>query len=115
MKFILAATILLFISGCATNVSKSKLYWGDYSHTLYKTRTDPGEVANQRHLQELESIVSKSKELGLKVPPSIYAEMGMIHMSKNENSKAKELFAMEAEEYPESKEFIAILIAKQSK
>lgn len=115
MRVLIAVTILAFLSGCAANVSKSKLYWGSYSHTLYKTRTNPGAESAARHLQELENIISKSKELGLKVPPSIYAEIGFMHMSKGDNKKANDFFAMEAQEYPESKKFISTLIAKYSK
>jgi len=115
MKILVTIIILMFLSGCATTVSKSNLYWGNYSHTLYKTRTDPGSETSLRHLQELEKIVSKSKELGLKVPPSIYAEIGMVYMEKNNKSKANGFFAMEVEEYPESKRFISTLITKYSK
>lgn len=115
MRIFISAIILVLLSGCVATVSQSKLYWGNYSQTLYKTKTNPGNEATNTHLKELESIVSKSDEMGLKVPPGIYAEIGLVYMSKNKGGKANEFFAMETKEYPESKEFISILIAKHSK
>ncbi|MDH3354572.1 MAG: DUF4810 domain-containing protein [Chromatiales bacterium] len=115
MKILLIAITLTILSGCGTNVSKSKLYWGSYSNTLYKTRTDPGAETTQLHLKELESIVNKSKEMGLRVPPGIYAEIGFIHMSKNEAKKASVFFELESKEYPESKKFISTLMTKYSR
>ncbi len=92
--------VVIFLGGCAT-VSKSNLYWGKYSHTLYQVKKNPGERSKNKHQEELQIIVKKSKEMNLKVPPGVYAELGMYSKQSGDHSAADNYFRMEQEEYPE--------------
>jgi hypothetical protein len=92
--------LLLFFSGCTT-VSESNLYWGDYSNTLYKVKKDPGDASNAAHEEELQSIVEKSKEMNLRVPPGIYAELGLYAIERGDQNAAQNYFRLEQETYPE--------------
>ena len=99
--FTIVIPALLILGGCVAPVSQSNLYWGDYSQTLYKVKKEPGESSNRVHEKELLSIVEKSKELNLKVPPGVYAELGIFSMERGDNNAATNFFRMEQESYPE--------------
>ncbi len=96
----LTVLILVFLSGCAT-ISQSDLYWGNYSHTLYQVKKEPGEATHAAHEKELQSIVEKSNELNLKVPPGIYAELGLYAMERGDQNAAQSYFGLEQDTYPE--------------
>ena len=99
-RTLLVIFTLAIVSGCAT-VSKSGLYWGSYSHTLYEVKKNPGEASNAAHEEELLSIVEKSKDMNLRVPPGIYAELGVYAMERGDNNAANNYFRLEQEIYPE--------------
>jgi hypothetical protein len=99
-KASLVILVLIFFSGCAT-VSESNLYWGDYSKTLYMVKKEPGDASNAAHENELQSIVEKSKEKNLRVPPGIYAELGLYAMDRGDRNAAENYFRLEQEVYPE--------------
>lgn len=101
MRVPLVILIFVFISGCATQVSQSNLYWGNYSNTLYKVKKEPGEASNAEHEKELQSIVETSKDKNLRVPPGVYAELGIYAMERGEKDVAQEYFRLEQETYPE--------------
>ena len=45
--------------------------------------------------------MEKSKEMNLRVPPGIYAELGLYAMERNEKNAAQNYFRLEQETYPE--------------
>ena len=101
MRIVFFAIVLVFFSGCAAKVSQSNLYWGNYSNTLYNIKKEPGDSSKAAHEKELNSIVQKSKELNLRVPPGIYAELGLLAMERGENDAAQNYFGLEQNTYPE--------------
>lgn len=104
MKFLL---LLVLVTSCATTkVSQSGLYWGDYSKTLYEYKKNPSKDTLAKHKNELMKIISKSKELNLRPPPGIQAELGMILTNENDEKSAMNHFNSEAETYPESRVII---------
>lgn len=114
MKKLPSYILTLFIfSGCAT-VSQSNLYWGDYSHTLYDVKKNPGKASNAAHEKELQHIVEKSKSMNLRVPPGIYAELGMYAKERGEKSAADNYFALELATYPEGEALIQRALKNKS-
>lgn len=104
MKFLLISTLaFLIINGCASRISQANLYWGNYSHTLYQVKKEPGEKSNKAHEKELQSIVEKSKQQSLKVPPGVYAELGIFAMERGDSNASTNYFRLELESYPESR------------
>ena len=101
MRPVFFAIVVIFFSGCAAQVSQSNLYWGNYSNTLYNIKKEPGEITKVAHEKELQSIVEKSKELNLRVPPGIYAELGLFAMERGDNNAAQNYFGLEQNTYPE--------------
>jgi len=101
MKYLIGVFIFISLCGCATKVSQSNLYWGNYSNTLYMVKKEPSEASNAAHKEELESIVEKSKNMNLRVPPGVYAELGLYAMEAGDEATAKNYFRLEQETYPE--------------
>lgn len=100
----------ILLTGCATQ--KQRYYFGDYSHTLYKSVKNQNDESLLKHKQELEKIVSESEKRNLVVPPGIYAELGYLYLKANNTNEAVRLFQKESEVYPESKYFMDRLINK---
>lgn len=101
MRILFAVIALVFFSGCVATVSESNLYWGNYSNTLYNIKKEPGDSSKAAHEKELNSIVQKSKELNLRVPPGIYAELGLFAMERGDDNAAQNYFGLEQSTYPE--------------
>jgi len=113
-NIVLVILPLLLLSGCA-KISQSNLYWGDYSSTLYKVKKEPSESSKLEHQNELQEIVEKSKSMHLKVPPGIYAELGVLAKDKGKHAMANEFFKLEQETYPESEALMKRAMQNNSK
>jgi hypothetical protein len=101
------------LSACAPMVSQSGLYWGNYSHTLYNLKNKPSDETRAKHIAELHSIIQKSKELNLRVPPGVYAELGMYTMEDGKSEQAKEYIKLELATYPESSAMVNQVLKKK--
>lgn len=113
IKLCVAFIALVWLSGCATiQVSQSGFYWGKYSNTLYDFKNNPGDETRVKHIAELNAIILKSQELKLKVPPGIYAELGMYTLEDGNKDVANKLFNQELGAYPESKAMINQILKK---
>ena len=110
MKTLSILVFLFFISSCATKLSDSNLYWGDYSKTLYEYKKEPSEENMIKHKTELLRIIEKAKDLKIKSPPGTQAELGVMYAKTAELKKAKHFFLAELRVYPESKTLIAKLL-----
>ena len=68
--------LLFLLFGCAT---QPMYYWGNYSSTLYHYKQNLTDEKLADHKKSLLEIINKSKELDLKTPPGVYAELGYIY------------------------------------
>lgn len=114
-KTIITICAAIWMSGCALQpqVSQSKLYWGNYSHTLYEYKKNPSPETRKQHIVSINDIILKSKELNLRVPPGVYAELGMYTMEDGKAKEAKQYFNLELQTYPESKTMVQQLLKKK--
>ena len=99
----------MLLVGCAP---PGIYYWGDYSKTLYQSKKDITPEKLAKHKEELQSIISKSNEDGLRVPPGLNAELGYLLLLEGENDKAIIYIEKEKETYPESAKFMDDLLKK---
>lgn len=104
IKTINALILVLILSGCAT--PGVKYYWGNYSETLYALKVKPSAEAEQKHIDELLKIISKSDEKGYRVPPGVQAELGYRYAQQGNAERAGQHFQAELAAYPESRLFI---------
>ena len=109
----LGVSLLVMFTGCAaTKISDSNLYWGDYSKTLYELKKSPSADTKAAHIKELNSIIEKSSELKLRVPPGLSAELGMYLLNQGKKAQATKYFNLELQTYPESKAMVNQILKK---
>ena len=114
-KIIFGATfgfLCLAIIGCA---EKRMYYFGDYSQTLYSLEKNQTEDFLVAHQQELEKIITEAGKQNTPFPPGIYAELGFIHIKKNQPKEAICFFQAETKQYPESSLLMERLIQMAKK
>lgn len=99
-KLLLISSLMLLLSGCGT-VSQSNLYWGNYSTTLYGVKKESDANSRQVHERELLSLVEEAKKKSLRVPPGIYAELGIYAMERGDKAAGNNYFSLEEKTYPE--------------
>lgn len=100
-KLLLIPSLLLLLSGCGPTVSASNLYWGAYSNTLYAVKKDADTNSHERHEEELLSLVEEAKKKDLRVPPGVYAELGVYAMERGDKAAGDNYFNLEEQTYPE--------------
>jgi hypothetical protein len=99
-------TVAVAVSGCA---SKGGLYnWGGYDAALYGAYSDPTTVA--ANMQKLEVHIQKLESGKQKVPPGLYADLGMMQLQAGDKGKAMANFQKEREVWPESAVLMDALI-----
>lgn len=111
--FLIGFTAFILI-GCGANKQIPPIYkWNNYveSSNEYGVKGHEKEVF-EKHLAELEKIVSDSKEEDKRVAPGIYAELGQLLFESGKKEKAKNYFLLEKSTYPESTVFIDRVIEK---
>ena len=109
-KLITISTVLLVLSGCAAN--NGIYYWGNYSETAYDFKKDPNEKTRAAHIKTLNDIINKAQQNKKKIPPGIYAELGLIEASSNKKKAAIDDFKKEEALFPESKTLMDAMIKK---
>ena len=103
INILMTVLSLICLNGCATKISNSNLYWGDYSRTLYELKKNPSRETVNKHKGELRRIIDRSLELGLIPPPGLQAELGHMLFNEGEKGAALKLIRREVRDYPESK------------
>lgn len=93
----------LVFTGCTT----SQYSWGNYEHALYKYYKTPSEL--ETYAEQLEAIIATGESAG-RVPPGIYAEYGYILWVQGKDDKAVVQFEREKHTWPESTQFMNLLI-----
>ena len=110
IKIILLIIAATLIVGCAGNQKIPRVYWGNYSETLYEVKKEPSVATKLSHKSELENIISKSLNWKILPPPGAYAELGKIYLEEGDRDRAMANFNLEATSYPESKTLVALLL-----
>lgn len=92
--------ISLALSACSAPDNRI-YYWGDYSETAYTYSHNPSQESLHSHIQSLLNIVEHAADKNKRVPPGIYAELGVLTGNDDQN-KAVQYFQREKELFPES-------------
>ncbi|MFA6779880.1 MAG: DUF4810 domain-containing protein [Paludibacteraceae bacterium] len=104
------AAFLLFILSLASCAPKQLYTWDKYENRVYDYYTDPTEENKEKLMQTLEKIIAKQKGTRGTVPPGIYSEYGMLLVQKGRVEEGKAMLNKEIELYPESKEFVLVIL-----
>jgi hypothetical protein len=97
--------IALFLSGCS-GVSAGGYYWGDYSTSYFALVKEASDENKSGRVLALEDIVQKSIDKGIRVPPGVYAELGVMYADRGDIELGITTLRAEIETYPESAIFV---------
>ncbi len=103
---VLVFFMLLFV-GCVQN---SLYYWDGYSNSLYNYKKNPDEKTIQSHKESILKIIDKADYYGKKIPPGVCCEYGYYLFQENNFSDAEKYFMQEIQLYPESENFVNLLL-----
>lgn len=108
MKILLTAILTLFFVGCAQK-EQSLYYWkGEYPSSVYSYLLDDYDLTEQ--ISKLENLTNEANQQSRKVPPGLYAHIGLLYSNKGDLAVAKAYFEKEMSEFGESKEFLEFLL-----
>ncbi len=105
IKYLCVLFLLFSLIGC---VAHGRYNWCSYDTKMYKHYKNPAE--KEEFVQALKEILDDAEPEG-KVPPGIYAEYGFVMYEQGNNQQAVLYFQKEANKWPESRAFMAKLIA----
>ena len=100
-KLISLSICFFFLAGCAAT-TKPLYTWKNYSESLYQFKKEPGDETFAAHKQTLHEIIEESSKQETRVPPGVYAELGLMYLKENNTVEAIKFFQLEETTYPES-------------
>ena len=113
-NFALASAAALLLSGCADDSPRQLYYWdGAYTSSVYEYLSEEGDAGAQ--IAALEQSLQKAYQRAAKVPPGLYAHLGLLYLSQGNGAKFKAYVEKEAELYPESRDYAMFLLNQNSK
>jgi hypothetical protein len=101
MKKIIIISLALTLAACVST-KPPMYYWGDYSETLYEYKSEPSEETLIEHYESIQDIFNKSQEMGIRVPPGVYAEYATLRLKEGKRAEALKYYRLEKITYPES-------------
>lgn len=112
-KFLIIPFLLLVFTGCGQQVIPTIYKWGNYvqSSSDYGMKSQEKEIL-EKHLAELNKIITESENEKQRVAPGIYAEYAQILFETGKKEEAKKYFELEKQTYPESTVFIDRVLNK---
>lgn len=113
-NFALASVAAMLLSGCADDSPRQLYYWdGAYTGSVYEYLSEEGDAGAQ--IAALEESLQKAYQRAAKVPPGLYAHLGLLYLSQGNGAKFKAYVEKEAELYPESRDYAMFLLNQNGK
>ena len=104
----------MLLSGCADDSPRQLYYWdGAYTGSVYEYLSEEGDAGAQ--IAALEESLQKAYQRAAKVPPGLYAHLGLLYLSQGNGAKFKAYVEKEAELYPESRDYTIFLLNQNGK
>ena len=104
----------MLLSGCADDSPRQLYYWdGAYTGSVYEYLSEEGDAGAQ--IAALEESLQKAYQRAAKVPPGLYAHLGLLYLSQGNGAKFKAYVEKEAELYPESRDYAMFLLNQNGK
>ena len=100
-SFAIGGVLLGAMTGCVTTTS-GLYYWGEYENVLHTQLTKPDKMTARRQVEILERDITQATQLGQKVAPGVYAQLGLALAELGQRDGAKAAFDREIILYPES-------------
>ena len=104
----------LMLTGCATH--RVPLYtWGHYEGQIYTSYSEPGKLSQQQQIEELEQDYQKARASNKRMHPGFHAQLGYLYFQTGKLDQARQEFATEKAEFPESAVLMDRLTANLAK
>ncbi len=107
-RLVVGLTCLVLLTGCSTN--KTLYHWGSYQQVILDSYTKPGSVDSLTQINTLTADIQKAESSEAKIPPGLYAQLGLMYAQQGMGQDSRAAFAKEKELFPESSRFIDGLI-----
>ncbi|KZY85523.1 hypothetical protein A3741_27825, partial [Oleiphilus sp. HI0069] len=112
IKLIAAMAVILLAQACSTH--SNLYYWGDYQEIVYDIYLNPGEADTATQIYKLNLTIERAENKGMKVPPGLYAHLGMVHAQAGNPGLAKSALLQEKALYPESSVFVDGILTRSN-
>jgi hypothetical protein len=104
---------MLALSACATQPA---LYsWGSYEEVIYASYAAAGDVPPEQQIEVLEKDFQVARAKQLRMPPGWHAHLGYLYYQVGKTDQARQEFATEKTEFPESAVLVDRLLANLQK
>ena len=101
---------MLLICACAGTPTYYE--WGGYSDAVWNATSGDGQADLGADIDALNATVEKASAGGKRVPPGMHAHIGMLYARRGELDTALAAFESEKELFPESAQFMDMLIGR---
>ena len=109
----LLLALLTLLTACA---SRPTIYsWGQYEDLVYKMYAEPGKAPPEMEIERMEQDFQKARAENKPVPPGFHAHLGYLYYQVGKLEAAREEFATEKAQFPESAVFMDRLSANLQK
>lgn len=111
MKSKILATFILtiFFAGCASSKPAPLYHWdGSYVSSIYNYLNDEYDAFEQ--IQLLQKSIQMAYDNNTKVPPGLYAHLGLLYSNLGNRAQSIAYFDKEINLYPESKNYLEFLL-----
>ena len=95
-------SVLLLSTIICSCASPTKYYWGEYENVLYTQYDQPGEATPDFQIQTLQADIQVAASEGKPLPPGFYAHLGYQYLQIGKAGEARQCFAQEKKNFPES-------------
>ena len=111
-RLVCSLALLPLLAGCAAPT----LYtWGHYQDVIYTTYDKPGKVPPERQVELLEQDYQKARATNKRMCPGFHAQLGYLYYDLGKLDQARQEFATEKADFPESAVFMDRLLANLDK
>lgn len=107
--FFIFATILFFV-GCGAKNESIYGWDGRYIDSVYTTLNEENDFA--KDITNIEKFIKHTNANGKKVPPGVYAQLGLLYSKTGNNKQALLYFEKESNAFPESKHYMDFIANK---
>jgi len=109
----LAVALAALLTGCAA--PKTIYSWGSYEDLIYNMYAKPDKATPELQVAKLEEDFQKARSKNQPVPPGFHAHLGYLYYQLGKPDQARQEFATEKTNFPESAVFMDRLLANLNK